>query len=312
MFRRPAPNDRDLGFGSVADLQRSRLLTRDGHFGVQRFGHDWRAALNAYHGLLTMSWGRFLLVAALVYIGFDVLFALAYLACGPEAVAGDGARGPFLRAFFLAVQTSTTVGYGQLAPAGTAAQLVSTVQGFGAMVLVALGTGVVFARFSRPTVDLAWSDRALVAPYGDDGRGLMLRIANRRPNQVFDLQARLMLVLDEPGDGPTRQRQFHPLDLERQKVSFFPLSWTIVHPIEGDSPLHDVTPEEFLARRGEVIVLLQGRDATTSQDVHAWCSYTADEVVFGARFVPIFEAAPDGGPIRMDVDRVHEYERAAV
>ena len=307
-FRRRSveAEDRDLGFGSLAQRGNHRLVNRDGSFAVSREGGRWHRSLTAYHALLTMSWRRFLLMAALTYAGFNLLFGLAYLACGPGAIAGPPPEdpsmgGPVLRAFILAVHTSSTVGYGQLVPASVPAHLVMTVQAFLTLVLVALGTGIVFARFSRPNADLAWSEHAVVAPYRGI-RAFMVRVANRRENQIVDMQAKLILTLFEERDGK-RHRGFYELELERRKVSFLPLSWTIVHPIDESSPLHGLDERSFADCEPEVIVLLQGRDTMTSQDIHDWISYTADEVVFDARFVRIFDPTPEG-TVRMDLDRI--------
>ncbi|MFT5292415.1 MAG: inward rectifier potassium channel [Planctomycetota bacterium] len=298
--------DRDLGFGAAAHSDGARLFNRDGSFAVVRSGRGWRAALSAYHTLLTASWVPFLLLLAAVYLFFNLLFAVGYLACGSGGITGPDSGAPFLRAFFLAVQTSSTVGYGQLAPSGVAANFVMVLQAFFSLTLVALGTGVIFARFSRPVADLAWSDHAIVAPYRGS-TGLMCRVAHRRKHQIFDLHAKVILSLSPLVDG-SRQRSFHELELERDKVSFLPLSWTIVHPIDEDSPLFGMSPEKFRECRGEVIILLQGRDATSSQDVHLWTSYTATEVSFGARFLPVIERQAQDGLVRMDVGRISAYE----
>ncbi len=311
MVRRENPEtdeDRDLGFGSLAS-RASRLVERDGSFSVAHVGGSWRARLSLYHRMLTTRWGWFLLGAALAYLAFNLLFAAAYIACGEGAITGPATYGRFLQALFLSVQTSSTVGYGQLAPSGLAANVVMMVQAFCSLVLVALGTGLVFARFSRPAPDIAWSDRAVVAPYRG-GTGLMLRIANRRRNQLLDLHAKVMLSSFVEGDdtGGAPRRVFHDLPLERSLVSFLHLSWTIVHPIDEQSPLQGLSPEDYARLRVEAVVLLRGRDATTSQDVHDWTSYTDTEIVHGARFVRIFERESEGGPLTMDVRRIHEYE----
>ena len=315
-FRRRSveAEDRDLGFGSLAQRGNHRLVNRDGSFAVSRQGGRWHRSLTAYHALLTMSWRRFLLMAALTYAGFNLLFGLAYLACGPGAIAGPPPEdpsmgGPVLRAFILAVHTSSTVGYGQLVPASVPAHLVMTVQAFLTLVLVALGTGIVFARFSRPNADLAWSEHAVVAPYRGI-RAFMVRVANRRENQIVDMQAKLILTLFEERDGK-RHRGFYELELERRKVSFLPLSWTIVHPIDEASPLHGLTAEDCERLRVEVVLLLRGRDATTAQDVHDWTSYAGDQILFGEKFANIFEQQGEDGPLTMDVRRIDEHEPAA-
>jgi inward rectifier potassium channel len=298
--------NRDLGFGAViAKQEGSRLLNRDGTIAIARVGGGFRAFLSLSHALLTMSWPMFILTVVGTLVAFNLLFAIALVACGPGAISGDEVGGAFGRAFFLSVQTSSTIGYGHLAPASMAAHVVTTVEAMCSVLLLALATGLVFARFARAQADIVWSSHALVAPYRGV-KGLMFRLANRRKNQIVDLRARVILTMFGP-DGMT-ERAFHDLALERTTVTFLPLSWTIVHPIDERSPLHGVDLAEFRRRGGEIIVVLHGIDDDTAQPVQARTSYAADDVHFGARFIPIYERERKAGPIRMDLGRIDEWE----
>lgn len=310
---RPAEDepDRDLGFGSVVAAEsRLRLLNRDGSFNVVRRGLSLKATLSPYSSLLTIPWPRFLALVAAFYLALNALFATGYLLCGPEALAGSPAvaeASPFLRAFFFSVQTFSTVGYGQIAPVSLAANLLMTLESIVGLLTVALATGLVFARFSRPKASILFSERAIIAPY----RGitaLELRIANRRKSQLIELTAQVILSRFEERDGRV-VRRFHALPLERHKVTFFPLSWTLVHPIDGESPLHGLTREELLGCDAEILVLLTGIDETFSQTVHARSSYKADEVVWNAAFENIFEHPTAAEPIAIDVGRLGEVRR---
>ncbi|MHC4958240.1 MAG: ion channel [Planctomycetota bacterium] len=301
--------NRDLGFGSViAGQAGSRLLNRDGSFAIARVGGGVRAFLSLSHALLTATWPTFLLLVVATLVAFNLLFAGLLIACGPGAIAGDEIGGAFGRAFFLSVQTSSTIGYGHLAPANVAAHVVTTIEAICSLLLIALATGLVFARFARAQADLAWSSQALVAPYrGVDG--LMFRIANRRRNQIIDLRARVVLSIF--GADGVSERSFQELALERTHVTFMPLSWTIVHPIDENSPLHGVDLEEFSRRGGEIIVILNGIDDDTAQPVHAKTSYAAEDIRYGAKFVPVYERDRKAGPIRMDLSRIDEWEPSA-
>jgi inward rectifier potassium channel len=303
--------NRDLGLGSVVGARRGpRLLERDGTFVVERTGLGWRGVLSSYHGLLTMTWPAFLGLAAAAWLLFNVAFAGLYLGCGPDALAGPGTGGPFLRALFFSVETSTTIGYGRLVPATTAAHLLVGAEAFGSLLGFALVTGLVFARFSRPTADILYSDHALVAPY----RGisaLMFRIANRRTNQILELEAQVILSWFVDRDGTT-VREYEPLALERDRVSVFPFSWTIVHPIDETSPLFGLAEEELPRRGAEVLVLLSGFDETFAQTVRSRTSYTAEEVVWRARFARILDGSPRDGPVRIDLGRLSAWEPVPV
>ena len=302
---------RDLGFGSVvADETRRRLLNRDGSFNVTRTGLGWRSSLSLFHPLLDMSWPRFLSLFGVVYLAINALFALGYMAIGPGSLGGAleiAAGERFSQAFFLSVQTISTVGYGQVVPVGTAA-LLMTLESLVGLLIVALATGLVFARFSRPHANIQFSRNALVAPYGE-GRALQFRIANRRKSQIIELEAKVILSLVETVEG-RKHRRFYDLALERQKVTFFPLSWTIVHPLDEESPLRDLDAETCLDAEVEILVLLTGTDETFSQRVHARSSYRAEEIIWDARFTRVFQQADDQR-ITLDVRRIHDHEPLA-
>ncbi len=300
--------DRDLGFGSVVSGQsRIRLLNRDGSFNVEREGLNLFTSLSPYHALLTMSWPHFLGLIVLAYLALNLLFAGAYFACGPGALEGvSGVAGErFLACFFFSVQTFATIGYGKLTPSGMAPNLIVTVESLVGLLGFALATGILFARVSRPTARILFSSRAIIAPY----RGITafeFRIANGRSSQLIEVQVSVLFSGFKAQDG--KAREFVPLALERQKVAFFPLSWTIVHPIDPSSPIFGMTYEELLAVDAEFLVLLTGFDETFSQTVHARSSYKADEIVWGARFVNIFNP-PKGGILSIDIGRLDEFDR---
>ncbi len=305
--------DRDLGFGSVvARESRQRFLNRDGTFNVRREGLGPLGSLSLYHYLLTTSWPRFLGLVITAYLVLNASFAGAYLACGPGALAGaspaEAGGTEFLRAFFFSVQTFATIGYGQISPNGLAANVVVTVESLVGLLGFALATGLLFARFSRPTAKIVFSRQALIAPY-QGGAAFEFRIVNSRSNQLIDVECRVLFTYSPPGRGV---RPFLPLALERPRVTFFPLSWTIVHPIDAESPLYGLSEEELTASEAEFLIILTGFDETFSQTVHTRSSYKAFEVVWGASFATMFKPATPAGMVRIDVGRLHDYRRAAL
>jgi len=297
--------DRDLGLGAILTEGTTRLVDRDGRFTVERIGRGFRAFLNLNHVLLTMSWPKFLALTAMSHLVFNTIFAIALVGCGREAISGGAELSTFGRAFFMSVQTSSTVGYGHLAPSSLAAHVLTTIEVFCSLLGLALVAGLMFARFSRPMADIMFSKHALIAPYRG-GLGLMMRIANRRRNHIGDLRARIIVTMCARRDGKHR-REFYDVELERRRVSFLALSWTIVHPIDDKSPLAGLTAAEFRNRDGEVIVLLHGMDETFSQVVHARTSYIADEIRWNQRFTPMFERTPKG-TMTIHLGRLHDSE----
>ncbi len=297
----------DLGFGAVvARESRERLLNKDGSFSVVRRGRGFLASISPYHSLLTMPWRVYFALVVTAYLVTNLLFAFAYEMSGPGALEVAGARhATFLEAFFFSVQTLATIGYGRTAPVGTAANLLVTIESLVGLLGFALAAGILFARFSRPMADILFSQNAIVAPYGDI-QAFEFRIANRRSNEVLELQAE---VLFSRLEGPDRTRRFHTLSLERKKVVFFPLSWTVVHPIDESSPLRGLTHRDLVDSDAEFLILLTGIDETFSQTVQARSSYKPEEIVWNARFRDIFRRPRDGGPLSVDVGKIHSIER---
>jgi inward rectifier potassium channel len=299
----------DLGFGAVvAQESRSRLLNKDGTFNVRRRDRGFLESISPYHTLLTMSWRAYFGLIVVAYFITNIFFAYAYHLCGPDALEVSGHRqASFLEAFFFSVQTLATIGYGRIAPVGMAANLLVTVESLVGLLGLALATGILFARFSRPTADILFSRNAVVAPY-HGMQAFEFRIANRRTNEVLEVQAEVLLSRLE---GPERIRRFHVLSLERPRVVFFPLSWTVVHPIDGSSPLRGLTHRDLVESDAEFLILLTGIDETFSQTVQARSSYKAEEVVWNARFRDVFRRPEDGGRLAVDVRKIHAIERVS-
>lgn len=303
-----SPGYDDLGFGSVVGgANERRLLNRDGSFNPRREGMPFFSRLHPYHLLLTISWRLFFVVVVSGYLLANLIFALAFLACGPGAIGGQppvAFGGHFGRAFFLSVETLGTIGYGNIYPIGVAPNVIIMLESLTGLLMLALMTGLLFARFSRPTAALVFSKRAVVGPYR--GRtGFMFRLTNARANQLLELEAKVLFSRME-GDS----RHYDQLDLERKRVVFFPLSWTIVHPIDEKSPMWGMTDKELAERDAEFLVLLSGIDETFSQLVHARTSYKPSEIVFGHRFVNIYKPVRADGTVAIDVRRLGETEPA--
>jgi inward rectifier potassium channel len=303
---------RDLGFGSVvARESRQRLLNRDGSFNVARKGLRLSTSLSLYHTLLTTTWTRFVALIVVSYILINAGFALVFVLCGPGALLtslGAGGAG-FARAFFFSIETFSTIGYGNVVPVTLAANLVVTVEALVGLLWLALATGLLFARFSRPTAKIMFSRTAVIAPYRGI-RAFEFRIANMRSSQLIEVEATVMFTRFEERTGRP-VRQFYLLPLERKSVTFFPLSWTIVHPIDDASPLNGLTRDDMRSSDAEFLVLLSGVEETFAQRVHARSSYRWDEVVWGAKFSDILHHPHGGEALTLDVSRLDSIEPVA-
>src|SRR6185312_2063466 len=301
--------DRDLGFGSVVSQQRNlRLLNRDGTFNVKR-RQSLTDRFASYYALLTMTWPRFIGLVVAVYVAVNGLFAVLYLICGDKALQTTGGQeipSPFLKAFFFSIETFSTIGYGNIVPVSLAANAIVCVEAVTALLGFALATGLIFARFSRPTAKIVFSEPAVVAPYNGMA-AFEFRIINARNNQLIEVGARVLMSKFEHVDG-NRIRKYYALSLEREKVVFFPLSWTIVHPIDDKSPMRGLTRQELIASDTEFLILLTGIDETFSQTVHARSSYRAEEVVWGAKFANMYLQNEHGQISGIDMERFHRIE----
>lgn len=307
----PAVDLRDLGFGTrVSSGTRARFLNRDGSYNVKRIGVPRLRSLHWFHVLITISWTRLYLCIAAGYLAINVVFATAYLMCGREAISGITATtvyGRFVDCFFFSVQTIATIGYGGMHPAGIGANLLVMVEALVGLCGFAFATALIFARFSRPVARVIFSDNAVIAPYHGI-TAFEFRIINMMHNELLEVSAEVTFSRLVKGPDGQAKRRFDVLALEREKVAFFPLHWTIVHPITEQSPLWRMTQEEFQESEPEFIILLRAVEETYAQQVYERTSYRAEEVLWGGRFTSMFEDSPDG-VIRANMRKLSATER---
>jgi len=280
-----------------------RAINKDGSFNVRRTGNRWRA-FHPWLGLVDMSWTGFAVVLAIAWLMVNTGFALIYYGLNPAELQGVGGSTPlerFLGDFFFSAQTLTTVGYGGIVPRGITANFVASTEALIGLMAFAVGTGLLLARVSRPSARIAFSRHALIAPY-QNGTSLQFRIVNERRNNLMELEARVLLMTVAPKDGRL-QRRYDVLKLERPNVIFFPLTWTVVHPIEESSPLYGKTAADFERLQAEVLILIKGFDESFSQTVNARYSYRYDEILWDRRFAPAFHI-DEAGDMILDLDRV--------
>jgi inward rectifier potassium channel len=299
----------DPGFGLRAGTEPGqRLVNRNGSFNVARTGLPFFQSFRIYQLLLNVSWLGFAVVLVSAYVLVNLLFAAAYMLAGSDAIVGvTGGNLPerFLEAFFFSVQTITTVGYGHMYPHGIDANLIVAVEALLGMAGIATIAALVFARVSRPIATIIFSNRAVVEP-GDKHSSFKLRLVNGGRSELVDVEARVLLSVAQT-TGKLKRRRFHELHLERSRLALFPLHWTLVHRIDEDSPLYDVSSGQLRARGAEFIVFVNATDDTFSQRVHTWFSYTADEVTWDAKFTDMYRQTRRRR-IRVDVKRIHDIE----
>lgn len=288
-----------------------RAINKDGSFNVRRRGLGGFAG-NIYMSLVNLPWPRFWGLVILAYLLVNVLFAVLYTALGSAALRTaetDIGLGLFGKAFFFSVHTLTTVGYGDIYPLGVTANVLAALEALLGLMGFAIATGLLFARFSRPNARLVFSDHMVMAPYGN-GHSLQFRLANRRANVLTDVAADMMLMTVERDSSGQLRRNFVELKLERTKIFFLALTWTVVHPIDETSPLAGKTAADLERLQAEVLILIRGYDDSFTQVVNTRYSYRWEEIEWQARFAPAFEVSPEGHLV-LDLGRVGAISRIA-
>lgn len=287
-----------------------QTIKPDGSFNVRRTGVPL-SSFNPYLFLVDTSWPKFMFVVLGLYLLVNFIFAGLFMLFGIENLIGETVNtgvGPFMSAFFFSVHTLTTVGYGSVYPRGAAANSIAGIEAMTGLMGFALATGLLYARFSRPSAKIVFSDSMLVAPY-QDVTSLQFRIANQRNNNLMDVEVKILLMTVERNGGELR-RLFAELPLERTQVYFFPLTWTVVHPIDSESPLFGKTAADLKSWEAEFLILVKGFDDTFSQTVHARYSYQHGQVDWGAKFQPAFQVDATGMLV-LEMDRISQRRRVA-
>ena len=280
-----------------------RAINRDGNFNVRRRHGNWRDK-HPYLFLISISWPKFILVILVSFLILNMFFALLYIGVGVEYLKNSDAPTAterFLNAFYFSTHTLTTVGYGNMWPVGPWANLVAATESLAGVLGFAIATGLMFGRFSRPSARLGFSENALIAPYMG-GTSLQFRVANRRSNNIINVDAQVLVMHVEICDGKP-VRRFDKLELERRDILFFALPWTVVHPINESSPFWGKTAGDLEKDQTEVIILIRGFDDTFAQNVHMRYSYRYDEIVWGARFGSAFEVE-ESGDLAIDLELI--------
>jgi inward rectifier potassium channel len=277
-------------------------IVKSRRFDVIRKGVSHSHWHDPYHLLLTIDWFRFIAVTVITYVVTNTVFAFLYLAGGDSIK--NARPGSFLDAFFFSVQTMATIGYGAMYPQTDYANFLVSIEALVGLLGVAMATGLMFARFSRPTAKVLFSRMAVIAPHNGVPT-LMLRVANERSNQILEAQIGLSLLRDEVTAEGQFMRRFYDLKLVRSQTRTFALSWMVMHQIDESSPLYGATPESLEEAETDIIATLTGIDETVSQTVHARHYYITEEILWNMRFVDIFTRKPDGRRV-LDLNRFNE------
>jgi inward rectifier potassium channel len=299
----------NTGFGSNAANYGGRLLNKDGRPNIRKIGLGPLERFSWFHSMLAISRTRFFLIVLVFYVAVNILFTLIYYAIGVQHLIGldvhtEGAK--FMEAFFFSAQTFTTVGYGRISPDGFLTNAVAAFQALIGLLSFAVATGLMYGRFSRPKAYLKFADNALIAPF-KEAAGLMVRLTPFKNTMLTQAEASITLFITE-NENEKAVNKFFPLELQLPAINTLTLSWTLVHPITEESPLYGFTEEDFKSTRGELIVFIKAFDDMFSNTVISRTSYTLEEVVYGAKFIPMYYR--DNDTTILDLEKLSSFEKA--
>ncbi|MCW3124531.1 MAG: Ion transport 2 domain protein [Bacteroidetes bacterium] len=302
-------NNVDIGLDHGAQAGRQRTVNLDGSYNIKKITGE-RIDFDLYHWLITTSWNKYWLTVFLFYGFVNFIFAVFFYLAGPQNIAGISPTdniNDFMQCFFFSNQTFTTVGYGGMHPTGLFSSWLASMEAFIGLMSFALATGTLYGRFSKPKPNLKFSRNMIIAPVGEV-TGLQFQLANQRASNIMDLEATVNFSWVDNTEGD-QLRRFKQLNLELSKIAMFPLSWTINHIIDEQSPLYGMTEEEMKRDEIEIFVSLRGFDETYAQTIYIRMSYTWKDLIYGAKFQKPFYVGPDGKVV-MDLRKVGSYDLA--
>ena len=301
-------NAENSGFGSRAS---GRFINKDGIPNVKRKGVNVFNRLSWYHTMLNLSSFRFITYLVSMYILINLVFACIYYLIGVEHLTGIDKSNPldeFIDVFFFSSQTFTTVGYGRIAPVGFLASLVATFEAFLGLLTFAIATGLFYGRFSRPRAYLRFSDIAVIAPF-QDVTALMFRLAPYKNNALTDADVTLSTAIEINENGITKTN-FYRLETQLSKINSLALNWTVVHKIDENSPFYGFSSDDFANTNIEIIVHVRAFDEVFSNTVVQRSSYVSHEIIYGAKFLPMYYPDQENDSTVLDLDKINEYQKA--
>jgi len=307
-----AQADKNSGFGSNANSYGGRFVNKDGTPNIEKRGMHFFSRISWYHTMIDLPNWKFMLILFTFYIAINFIFAVIYYAIGIEHLDGIEPSGSTLtqfgQAYFFSAQTFTTVGYGHISPTGFLTSALSAAEALIGLLCFAIATGLFFGRFSKPTAFLKFADYALISPYGE-GTALTVRLVPFKNTNFTDANAKVTLGMSVEENG-TMTNKFYSLPLELDHINALSLSWTLVHPITEDSPLYNMTEEDFKKIHGEILVFITTFDDLFSNTVAARTSYTFNEIIYGAKFEIMYNRSKDSTKTILHLDKLNNFSKS--
>lgn len=298
----------NTGFGTNAGSYGGRFINKDGSFNLRREGVTFLQRFSVYQNMLSLPRWKFFTLILLFYVGINLLYTLGYLAVGLNGLQGLTGRTEWARikeVFYFSTQTFTTVGYGRVNPTKDGTSLLASVEALNGLLTFAIVTGLIYGRFAKPKSHLLFSQQAVIGPYRNS-TALMFRVVPYKDNHVLtDVEVKVSLAL-QVQENNIQVNKFYNLTLERHKLDSLPMNWTIVHPINEESPLFGFGAADLQTSDAELYVLLGGFDDVYSSRVLQRTSYTYAEIKMDARFAPMYRESTDGRTTILEMHKLHD------
>lgn len=305
-----AKSEINTGFGVNSSDYGGRFVNKNGKPNVEIKGVGYLKRISWYHVLLNLPPWKFLSVILSFFLLINLFFAGLYLFFGISHLVGLAPHTyleKFEEAFFFSCQTFTTVGYGRISPDGFIASVLAAMEAFTGLLSIAVVTGLLYGRFSRPKAYIKFSENALLAPF-HNGRAIMLRLAPFKNTTLTDVEAKISLGLIVEDNNKLRN-EFYQLPLEYNSVNSLTLSWTIVHPITETSPFYNFTEQDFENAHGEILVFVKAFDDMFSNTVVTRTSYTLNEIVIGAKFNPMYHRSQKENKTQLHLNKLNSFSK---
>jgi len=306
-------SNNDTGFSSNTGNYGGRFVNKDGSFNVQKEGVAFWERFSMFHTMLTIPTWQFLSVIVAVFILINLGFTFIFWIIGPLEFTGiitESKWHIFREMFFFSTETFSTVGYGRVNPVGGMANFFAAADALAGSLFFALVTGLMYGRFSRPKAFLEFTKHALISPYRDI-TGLMFRfVTYKNKHTLTDVEVKVSLSMLEEENGKSTYK-FYNLPLERTRVDSLPMNFTVVHPIDDQSPIYGMTLEDMKNADFEIYVLIKGYDDGYSSSVLQRTSYTHAEIIFNAKFVQMYRESEDGNTTIVELNKLNKYNLLA-
>lgn len=312
-FNKKAIIDNETGLGNNAKLNGGRFFNKDGNANIKVTGVPFYKSVSVFHFFIGLSWWQFLIMLFAFFVIVNLFFACLYYIIGVQHLGGlvaNSETDKFAEAFFFSTQTFTTVGYGRINPLGFLANIVAAIEALIGLICFALVTGLLYGRFAKPKAFLKFSDKAIFAPY-KDGIGLMLRMVPFTKHYLSNVEAKVTLAMRISDDGVIKNKFFN-LELELSKANNLTTNWTLVHPINENSPIWGFKKKDIEEAFVEILVFVQGFDEVFSNTVVARTSYTFNEFAYGVKFVPMFHPSQNDDSTILELDLLNTYNQVTL